>query len=148
MPTSSKDFKVKNGLQVANDGVFGGNLTAAAPVSDEHVATKSYVDTIASNIEFAMPVGADAPSSPSNGDLWFNTEIKRLSVFYAGQWISLSSLEDSASVPNHTHDENGNVSATFVDAGNIKEAYTLSVDAGLVSTTDWGETYNGGFVNN
>lgn len=148
MPTSSKDFKVKNGIQVANDGVFGGNVIAAAPTSDDHVATKSYVDSITGSIDFSMPVGATAPSSPSNGDFWFNTEIKRLSVYYAGEWIVISTLEDSADVSNHTHTDAGFLKDVFVDAGTTTETFLQTADAGLATTTDWAETYNGGFVNN
>lgn len=146
MPTTEKDFKVKNGLQVSNDGVFGGNVIAADPSADNHVATKSYVDQITENI---LPVGATAPSSPSNGDLWFNTEIKRLSVYYAGEWITLSAFEDAAEVSNHTHlaqEDGGFVLDTFIDGGDSDGPQYQTSDAGTAETSDWPENYNAGFT--
>lgn len=149
MPTTEKDFKVKNGLQVSNDGVFGGNVVAADPSADNHVATKSYVDDLVENIDSSLPVGSNAPSSPSNGDLWFNTEIKRLSVYYAGEWITLSAFEDSVDVSNHTHlaaEEGGFILDTFIDGGDSDGPQYQTSDAGAATTSDWPENYNAGFT--
>lgn len=44
MSTQSKDFKVKNGLVVANGGTFGGPVVVGTPTLDAHAATKAYVD--------------------------------------------------------------------------------------------------------
>lgn len=149
MPTSEKDFKVKNGLQVSNDVVVGGNVISADPSADNHVATKSYVDQLTQNIDFSLPVGSAAPSSPSNGDLWFNTEIKRLSVYYAGEWITLSAFEDAANVSNHTHlspEQGGFVLDTFIDGGDSDGPQYQASDAGAAETSDWPENYNAGFT--
>jgi len=43
MATSDKDFKVKNGLNVALGGTFGGTVTVATPTLSTHAATKGYV---------------------------------------------------------------------------------------------------------
>lgn len=44
MTTSDKDFKVKNGLQVIQGGVFGGTVEASTPTLPEELTTKAYVD--------------------------------------------------------------------------------------------------------
>ena len=41
LATVNKDFKVKNGLQVAGTAVFGGTVQVATPVSDSDAATKA-----------------------------------------------------------------------------------------------------------
>lgn len=151
MTTSEKDFKVKNGIQVANDGVFGGNVIAAEPQAASHVATKSYVDNLLDNVSGgSMPVGELAPSSPSNGDFWFNTTTKRLSVYYAGEWIVISTLADSQAVSDHTHDTsidgNGFVTSFFISSGGVSDVPLETSSGGDASTTDWAETYNGGIV--
>ncbi len=46
MSTLSKDFKVKNGLQVAEGGTFGAPVTVGTPTGPAHATTKSYVDGI------------------------------------------------------------------------------------------------------
>jgi hypothetical protein len=46
MATVDKDFKVKNGLAVANGGTFGGAVTVGAPTLANHAATKTYVDAL------------------------------------------------------------------------------------------------------
>lgn len=150
MTTSEKDFKVKNGIQVADDGVFGGNIVTAEPQSASHVTTKSYVDNLVNSVAGQMPVGGTAPSSPSNGDFWFNTEIERLSVYYEGQWIIIPTLTDSQNIPNHTHDTSidagGFLSYIFLTAGGLLDTPFETSSGGDVSTTDWAETYNGGIV--
>jgi hypothetical protein len=44
LATASKDFRVKNGLQVTNGGTFGAPVTVATPTENLHAATKEYVD--------------------------------------------------------------------------------------------------------
>lgn len=50
MSTASKDFKVKNGLQVNSGGTFGAPVTVATPTENLHAATKEYVDQNAGGI--------------------------------------------------------------------------------------------------
>ena len=46
MATVDKDFRVKNGLVVANGGTFGDAVTVGAPTTASHAATKEYVDSL------------------------------------------------------------------------------------------------------
>lgn len=146
MATSDKDFKVKNGIQVAGDGTFGGNIIAADPTAAGHVATKSYVDSLAGGV----PVDSTAPSSPSNGDMWFDTNVNRVNVYYNGVWLTIATINDTLNIPDHIHDTsidgNGLITTIFVDGGSFNDPQGTSVDGGTPETTDFAESYNGGIV--
>ena len=145
MATTNKDFKVKHGLQVAGSGSIGGSLTVANPTENNHVATKSYVDSI------AIPtVDSAAPESPSAGQLWLDTVSARLHVFDSTDWIALATLDDAAVLQDHIHDTsiegNGQIISIFVDAGSPSSTYYWTTEAGLASDTDWADTWSGGIA--
>jgi hypothetical protein len=75
MATVDKDFKVKNGLVVANGGTFGDAVTVGEPTLNGHAATKEYVDNR------SMAVGSTAPSSPTNGTQWLETGTNRINFY-------------------------------------------------------------------
>ena len=91
MATDSKDFKVKNGLQVSGDGVFGGTISAATPTLDGHVATKFYVDQFSGG--GSITVGDTPPTTPApvEGDLWYNSTDGSTYVYYDSFWVETSS---------------------------------------------------------
>lgn len=92
MATDSKDFKVKNGLIVAEGGTFGGTVTVAAPTSNTHAATKLYVDNLlASGGSGSITVSDTPPSSPSEGDLWYNSTDGSTYVYYDSFWVESTS---------------------------------------------------------
>ena len=62
MSTTDKDFKVKNGLQVADGATFGAAISVGEPTLDEHAATKEYVDGVAST---PGPTGPAGPTGPT-----------------------------------------------------------------------------------
>ena len=142
MATTNKDFKVKNGLDVALGGSFGGTVTVATPTQNTHAATKLYVDGIA-----GITVGDTAPASPTNGKMWFDTTVQRLNIYYDSQWIAQATFEDSETLQDHIHDTsidgNGLVVSTFVSGGAYNEPGYL-VSAGLYNTVSWEETWIGG----
>lgn len=147
MTTTNKDFKVKNGIQVAEGGTFGGTVSASDPVNSSDLATKSYVDSLVSGA--SMVVGNTAPSSPNNGDLWFDTVTERVNVYY-DQWIAIATLNDAETIPQHIHDTsidgNGLIVTTFVDAGTVGTPQAVATDAGTAETTDWADTWSGGIA--
>ena len=146
MATVNKDFKVKNGINVAGTGTFGGTISAATPTLSTHLATKAYVDALASG----MPVGSTPPASPSNGALWFDTLVERVNVYYDGQWITIATIDDTLNIPDHIHDTsidgNGLIVTRFVDAGFVNEPQGTGIDAEFAFTTDWVETWSGGIA--
>jgi len=147
MATSSKDFKVKNGLYVTNGGTFGGEVTVATPTLGTSAATKDYVDLAVGSP--SIPVDSTAPASPSNGDLWFDTLTERVHVYYGSVWVAIATLEDAEVLQDHIHDTaidgSGLVVSTFVSGGAYNEPGVL-VSAGDYSTSSWENTYDGGIA--
>jgi hypothetical protein len=146
LSTFDKDFKVKNGIQVAGDGIFGGTISAATPTSSSHLATKGYVDALAGGI----PVGTQSPENPNDGDLWFDTLTERVNVYYSGTWITIATIDDTLTIPDHIHDTsidgNGLIVTTFVDGGSFNSPQGTAADGQFPETTDWARTFNGGIA--
>lgn len=146
MATVDKDFKVKNGLVVTNGGTFGGAITVGTPTEATHAVTKSYVDALTGGI----PVANTAPSSPDNGDLWFDTLTQRLNVYYEATWLTIASIDDALNLPNHIHDTsidgNGLIITTFVSAGSFNDPQGTSLDGGSADTTVFTQTFDGGIA--
>ena len=143
MATVDKDFRVKQGLNVALGGTFGGTVTVAAPTSGSHATTKTYVDALTGS----ATVTTTQPASPSNGNLWFDTVTERIYVYYGAEWIAIATLEDAEVLQEHIHDTaiggTGQIATTFVDAGYYYEAGSL-INAGFYNTTLWELEYSGG----
>lgn len=144
MATVDKDFKIKNGLVVTNGGSFGGSVVVGEPTLDTHAATKAYVDSLVGG----MVVGSTAPSSPSNGDQWFDTVTERVNVYYNNAWVTVATIEDTLTLPDHIHDTsidgNGLIVTTFVDAGTSYDPQAPGQDAGDPNTSSWDLFYDGG----
>jgi hypothetical protein len=144
LATVDKDFRVKNGLQVANGGSFGGAVTVGTPTDADHAVTKSYVDSLIGN----TPVGSTPPSSPSNGDMWFDTLTQRLNVYYASTWITIAAIDDTLNLPQHIHDTsidgNGLIVTTFREGGSFNSPQSAPVDGGGPETTSWDLVLDGG----
>ena len=145
MTTTSKDFKVKHGLQVAGNAVVGGTVTVASPTADSHVATKEYVESI------ALPtVSATEPASPDSGQLWLDTVSERLHVYDGTAWIALATIADAEVLQDHIHDTSidgdGRIVSIFVEGGSPTSTYYYTYDAGTASTTDWADTWSGGIA--
>jgi hypothetical protein len=90
--TDSKDFKVKNGLIVAEGGTFGGTVTVAAPTSNTHATTKFYVDDLIANLGGgAITVSDTPPTNSAEGDLWYSSLDGSTYVYYDSFWVETSS---------------------------------------------------------
>lgn len=145
MATIEKDFKVKNGLVVSNGGSFGGTVVVANPTDSTHAATKAYVDSLAGSVYTSDA----APSSPFNGQQWFDTTLTRIKVYYEGNWYLMASYNDVINIPQHIHDTSiggsGLIVSVFTDAGaTAVEPSINSIDAGGPSTTTWDVVLDGG----
>jgi len=144
MATASKDFKVKNGLNVAAGGTFGGTVVVSDPTEATHAATKSYVDALAGS----MPVGSTAPESPVNGSLWFDTLTQRVNVYYGQSWMTVATIDDTLNIPQHIHDTSidgtGFIVTTFTSGGSFNDPQGSPIDGGGPSTTEWSVVLDGG----
>ena len=146
MATVDKDFKVKNGLQVAGSGSFGGTLSVAEPTEATHVATKAYVDSLTGS----MAVGTTAPSSPTNGTQWLDTLTNRVNFYYNGAWYTQATIDDTNNLPQHIHDTaidgTGFIVSQFYEGGSFNSPLGVGLDAGGPSTTEWTVVFDGGSV--
>ena len=146
MATVDKDFKVKNGLAVANGGTFGGAVTVGTPTSASHAATKAYVDSVTGS----MAVGTTAPSSPTNGTQWLDTATNRVNFYYDGSWYTQATIDDTNNLPQHIHDTaidgTGFIVSQFYEGGSFNSPLGIGLDAGGPSTTEWTVVFDGGSV--
>lgn len=100
MATIDKDFKVKNGLQVAGTAYIAGNMSAGSVTEDSHAATKEYID----NLVFAE-VSDTAPSSLYPGKMWIDTTESRLKIYTGSSWTTVASKADADHLQDHIHDD-------------------------------------------
>jgi hypothetical protein len=144
LATVDKDFRVKNGLVVANGGSFGGSVVVGEPTLNEHAATKAYVDSLAGS----MVVGSTAPLSPENGDLWFDTLTSRVNVYYSGSWMTMATIDDTLNLPQHIHDTaidgSGLIVSQFVSGGSFSDPQGSPIDGGAYNQSSWTVVYDGG----
>ena len=146
MATENKDFKVKNGLAVANGGTFGGAVTVGTPTSAAHAATKEYVDSLTGS----MTVSSTAPSSPTNGKQWLDTGTNRVNFYYSGSWYTQATIDDTNNLPQHIHDTaidgTGFIVSQFYEGGSFNSPLGIGLDSGGPSTTEWTVVFDGGSV--
>ncbi len=142
MTTTAKDFKIKNGLQVTGGAVFGGAIEAATPTADNHVVTKAYADAL------GPTVASTAPSSPSNGKLWFDTVSERLKVYFGSTWVTLATGEDALTLQDHIHDTtidgDGRIDTVFWDSSTYDDPQITTLDGGTPSSVTWDVILDGG----
>lgn len=147
MATVEKDFKVKNGLLVANGGSFGGAVVVGTPTENNHATTKEYVDQLTGSP--IVPFESSAPVSATDGQLYFDSSTQRLAIYSDGAWISIATLADAETLQQHIHDTsiggNGLIVSQFVDAGYFDSAGNF-VDAGQADTTVFANTFDGGIA--
>ena len=143
MTTVDKDFRVKNGLVVANGGTFGSAVTVGTPTIAGHAATKEYVDSVT-----GMTVSSTAPSSPTNGKQWLDTTTNRINFYYDGSWYTQATIDDTNNLPQHIHDTaidgTGFIVSQFYEGGSFNSPLGVGLDAGGPSTTDWTVVFDGG----
>lgn len=92
MATETKDFKVKNGIIVGGGGTFSGTVSVATPTSDQHAATKKYIDDLLGMVGpgGSVTVSETAPATPSNGSLWLDATSASLYIWFDSSWIEVS----------------------------------------------------------
>jgi len=146
MTTVDKDFRVKNGLVVANGGSFGDAVTVGAPTLNAHAATKEYVDYVTGS----MAVGTSAPSSPTNVTQWLDTATNRVNFYYNGAWYTQATIDDTNNLPQHIHDTaidgTGFIVSQFYEGGSFNSPLGVGLDAGGPDSTVWTVVFDGGSV--
>lgn len=144
MTTNLKDFKVKNGLVVTNGGSFGNAVAVGTPTLGTHATTKDYVDSVTGS----MPVANTAPISPDNGDMWFDTTVERLKVYYETDWFTIATSNDVQNIPDHIHDTaidgNGRIVTVFWDAEQYDDPQISTLSGGTPFSNSWAAVFDGG----
>jgi hypothetical protein len=146
--TIDKDFRVKNGLVVALGGSFGGAVEVGTPTENVHAATKEYVDGKFTSV--VIPTESGAPANPVDGQFYFDTVTRHLSVYSADaeEWIMIATFEDTYNLRQHIHDTsidgNGLIVTVFQDAGYYDAIFSVTVDGGLYSVTTPDGVFDGG----
>ena len=144
MTTNLKDFKVKNGLVVTNGGSFGNAVAVGTPTLGTHATTKDYVDSVTGS----MPVSNTAPISPDNGDMWFDTTVERLKVYYETDWFTIATSNDVQNIPDHIHDTaidgNGRIVTVFWDAEQYDDPQISTLSGGTPFSNSWAAVIDGG----
>ena len=145
MATVDKDFRVKNGLVVANGGTFGDAVTVGTPTIGSHATTKEYVDSVS-----GITVSSTAPSSPTNGKQWLDTGTNRVNFYYNGAWYTQATIDDTNNLPQHIHDTaidgTGFIVSQFYEGGSFNSPLGIGLDAGGPSTAEWTVVFDGGSV--
>ncbi len=125
MATVNKDFKVKHGLDVTQDGL----IQAISPI---------------------VPTESTEPANPVDGQLWFDTVSQHLSIYStdAAEWIMIATFADTADLRQHIHDTaidgTGLIVSIFQDAGFYDSIFTSAEIAGFYDTEYWNNSYDGG----
>jgi hypothetical protein len=123
--TVNKDFKVKHGLDVTQDGL----IQAISPI---------------------VPTESTEPANPVDGQLWFDTVSQHLSIYStdAAEWIMIATFADTADLRQHIHDTaidgTGLIVSIFQDAGFYDSIFTSAEIAGFYDTEYWNNSYDGG----
>ena len=148
--TTNRDFKVKHGLEVANGGTFGQAVTVGTPTENAHAATKLYVDGLVGTGTPIVPTESTAPANPVDGQLWFDTVSRHLSIYStdAADWIMIATFSDTADLRQHIHDTaidgTGLIVSIFQDAGFYDSIFTSTEIAGFYDSDYWNNSYDGG----
>lgn len=131
-----------NGKNVTGTGniTITGNITATNLLNSVNVTTPAndqmlkYNSTSSKweNVTVTIPTFTESttePSSPSNGDTWYDTEENNVYIRVSGTWIIIANID------NTTGYDGGDVSNTV---------YTGILEGGNATTTTYTESIDGG----
>lgn len=84
MATSNKNFKVKNGLDVSGTATAN-SFVKTGGTSDEFLMADGSVS--AGGGGGSLEVSQTPPASPSEGDIWYNSQTGQTFVYYDSFWV-------------------------------------------------------------
>jgi hypothetical protein len=126
---TNRDFVVKQGLKVATGVTF----------PDNSVQTTAFTGSV-------LTVGSSFPGSPSNGAMHLDTNTSKIYYYYSSAWNALANYDDTASVTDHNHNEDGFVKDIYQYQGNgpVGPWIGTSLDGGTPATTSFASVISGG----
>ena len=126
MATASKDFKIKNGLIVqGSSATVAGNqiLTTASNLEDlanidltglsdgdtlvYDATTSTWIPGEAGGGGSSVTVSDSAPTSPSSGDIWYDSTTAKAYIYYDSFWVDLNSSKVGPEGPQGPQGETG-----------------------------------------
>ena len=130
MATTNKDFVVKQGLKVATGITF----------PDNTVQTTAYTGA-----DFVAPTASSSPSSPVNGQIYFNVINQRLEIYYDGALYVIALYNDvlGSSIGDGNGVEQPLITGT-IDGGYPSSTYNSTIDGG--NPESFLSILNGGFA--
>ena len=133
---TNDDIKITAGTNITFTAVGSSGFTINSSGGGSSGATVTTDDT--------------APSSPSDGDLWWKSDEGRLKVFYqdpnSSQWVDANPPLASTSINNGTTNGTNGVSTTTSTSGSNANAIEIKTDNGTTSANRWRFVPNGHLI--
>lgn len=118
MATQDKDFKVKKGLQVAEGGSFGAAVVVGSPTQNNHAATKLYVDQNSGG-GGGIVISETPPESPSEGNVWFESDTTRKYIWYDSYWVETAAPVSAIGLLDGGAPDSNYGGIATIDAGGV-----------------------------
>lgn len=96
--TTQRDFRIQDGLQVAESAIIDGNLSVDEVSEGSHAASLGYLQLL------TVHVSTEAPEALFSGKLWFDTSEQRLKFYHDEAWVTVASKSDTDRIVDHIHD--------------------------------------------
>ena len=95
-------------------GVFSGSLVAGTSITINQVGNNFEISSSASGGGASVTVSDSAPSSPSEGDLWWKSNDGNLYVYYDGYWVISNDI--TAGLPAGVISGSAQITSIITDA--------------------------------
>ena len=127
-----------------NDDIL---LTAGTNISFSSVTANGFTINHTGSAVASVVTDDNAPSSPSDGDLWWKSDEGRLKVYYqdanSSQWVDANPPLPSTSISNGTTNGTNSISSTTSTGGVNANAIEFKTDNGTTSANRWRFVPNG-----
>jgi len=138
--TATNNLTVTDTASVGSDITLSGTtgkITSAATVtgdSDTTLTTKKYVQDLIDSTS-SVTISSNAPSSPSNEDLWWDSDSGRLYIYYTNAWV------DAAPADGFTEPVTFSQVTTHEAGVSVTGASSFEVTGTAASTTGITQTF-------
>jgi len=127
-----------------NDDIL---LTAGTNISFSSVTANGFTINHTGSAVASVVTDDNAPSSPSDGALWWKSDEGRLKVYYqdanSSQWVDANPPLPSTSISNGTTNGTNSISSTTSTGGVNANAIEIKTDNSTASAVRWRFTPNG-----
>jgi hypothetical protein len=114
-------------------GVFSGSLVAGTSITINQVGNNFEISSSASGGGASVTVSDSAPSSPSQGDLWWKSNDGNLYVYYDGYWVISNDI--TAGLPAGVISGSAQITSIITDAYISSSAASSGFGSGVSDYT-------------